>query len=133
MNKYDNLGLIALSSFSTQANRINQILCEWTDADNYLIEAECPRFNSGEAKCIIKDSVRDKDIYIFVDVTNSSVKYKMDGEYNRMSPDDHYQDLKRVIAACNGKARHITVITPFLYESRQHRKVCALLRGRRSS
>lgn len=122
MNKYDNLGLIALSSFSTQANRINKILCEWTDADNYLIEAECPRFNSGEAKCIIKDSVRDKDIYIFVDVTNSSVKYKMDGEYNRMSPDDHYQDLKRVIAACNGKARHITVIMPFLYESRQHRK-----------
>ena len=116
------LGIIALESFKNQARRINEILREWRGEDSYLIEAHCPRFSSGEAKCVISESVRDKDIYILVDVCNNSLKYKMDGEMNRMSPDDHYQDLKRVIAACNGKAARITVIMPFLYESRQHRK-----------
>lgn len=118
----DKLALIPLESFSKQAGRINEILCKWRGADNYLIKSSCPRFSSGEAKCVIDESVRDKDVYILVDVCNNSLKYKMDGELNRMSPDDHYQDLKRVIAACNGKARRITVIMPFLYESRQHRK-----------
>ncbi|WP_044914786.1 ribose-phosphate pyrophosphokinase [Butyrivibrio sp. WCE2006] len=119
----DKLALIALESFSSQAKRVNEILCTWRGGDNYLIEASCPRFSSGEAKCVIEQSVRDKDVYIFVDVCNNSLKYQMDGEYNRMSPDDHYQDLKRVIAACDGKAARITVIMPFLYEGRQHRKI----------
>ncbi len=133
MNREDSLGIIALESYSHQAPRINQILCDWRHEDNFLIECKCPRFASGEAKGIVKQSVRDKDIYILVDVCNNSLKYKMDGELNRMSPDDHYQDLKRVIAACNGTADRITVIMPFLYESRQHRKTdresldCALM------
>ncbi|MDC7294896.1 ribose-phosphate pyrophosphokinase [Butyrivibrio sp. DSM 10294] len=116
------LGIIALESYADRAKRINQILCGWRKEENFLIEAQCPRFASGEAKGVIGQSVRDKDIYILVDVCNNSLKYKMDGELNRMSPDDHYQDLKRVIAACNGKAERITVVMPFLYESRQHRK-----------
>ena len=118
----DNLALIALESFQDQSKKINDILCKWRNADNYMISCKCPRFSSGEAKGIISESIRDKDLYIMVDVCNSSLRYKMDGEYNRMSPDDHYQDLKRIIAACNGKASKITVIMPFLYESRQHRK-----------
>lgn len=123
MSSKSKLKIIALNSYKQQATRINQILCEWKNQDNFLINIDVPRFNSGEAKCVINESVRDSDLYILVDVTNNSIKYKMDGEYNRMSPDDHYQDLKRVIAACNGKAKRITVIMPFLYESRQHRKV----------
>jgi ribose-phosphate pyrophosphokinase len=122
MNDTKNLGIIALESYSQRAQRINQILCEWKQCDNLLIESQCPRFASGEAKAIIKESVRHKDIYILADVCNNSLKYKMDGELNRMSPDDHFQDLKRIIAACSGKAKRITVIMPFLYEGRQHRK-----------
>ena len=118
----DNLGIITLESFRPQARRINDILCEWRGAENYLIPTKCPRFTSGEAKAVIEESVRDRDIYILVDVCNNSLKFKMDGELNRMSPDDHYQDLKRVILACNGKPNRITVIMPFLYEGRQHRK-----------
>ena len=114
--------IIALDSAELIGNRVNRILSEWCDGKNYLIKAECPRFSTGEAKCVIRESVRDKDIYILVDVCNNSLTYQMLGEPNRMSPDDHYQDLKRVIAACNGKARRITVIMPFLYEGRQHRK-----------
>ena len=122
MSSDSNLGIISLESYIDKAKRINQILCGWRHQDNFLIDVQCPRFASGEAKAVIKQSVRNKDIYIIVDVCNNSLKYKMDGELNRMSPDDHYQDLKRVIAACNGKAKRITVIMPFLYESRQHRK-----------
>ena len=114
--------IIALDSAELIGNRVNRILSEWCGGKNYLIKAECPRFSTGEAKCVIRESVRDKDIYILVDVCNNSLTYQMLGEPNRMSPDDHYQDLKRVIAACNGKARRITVIMPFLYEGRQHRK-----------
>ena len=115
------LGIIALESAVGIGEKVNDTLKKWRGED-YLIECECPRFNSGEAKGIIRESVRDKDIYIIVDVCNNSITYNMDGEPNRMSPDDHYQDLKRIIAACNGKASRITVIMPFLYESRQHRK-----------
>ena len=122
MGMKDNLAIIALESYSNQAQRINKLLCEWNNSNNYLIDACCPRFASGEAKCVINESVRDLDVYILVDVCNNSLAYKMDGELNRMSPDDHYQDLKRVILACNGLARRITVIMPFLYEGRQHRK-----------
>lgn len=118
----DNLAIISLESFRNQGEKINSILCKWRGAENYMIPCNCPRFSSGEAKAIISESIRDKDLYIMVDVCNNSIRYKMDGEMNRMSPDDHYQDLKRVIAACNGKAKRITVIMPFLYESRQHRK-----------
>ena len=115
------LGIIALESAAGIGEKVNATLKKWRGED-FLIGCECPRFNSGEAKGIIRESVRDKDIYIIVDVCNNSLTYNMDGEPNRMSPDDHYQDLKRIIAACNGKASRITVIMPFLYESRQHRK-----------
>ena len=116
------IGIIALKSAEKTGNRIAQILSEWRSGESFLIEAECPRFSSGEGKCVIRRSVRDRDVYILVDVCNFSLRYQMFGESNRMSPDDHYQDLKRVIAACNGKAGRITVIMPFLYEGRQHRK-----------
>ena len=115
------IALIALESAEKIGNRVDQILSEWR-GEHFLIPIECPRFSSGEGKCVIKESVRDMDVYILVDVCNASLTYQMFGETNRMSPDDHYQDLKRVIAACNGKARRITVIMPFLYEGRQHRK-----------
>ena len=116
-----NLGFISLESAIRSGEKINAILKEWRGED-CLIPCKCPRFNSGEGKGIIMDSVRDKDLYILVDVCNSTITYNMDGSPNRMSPDDHYQDLKRIIAACNGRASRITVIMPFLYESRQHRK-----------
>ena len=91
-------------------------------ADSYLLECECPRFGSGEGKGVLKESVRGCDLFIMVDVTNYSLTYRVNGYENHMSPDNHYQDLKRMIAAANGKARRITVIMPFLYESRQHRR-----------
>ena len=122
MNMNGEIGLIALDSAAKIGSRVNQILGEWRDGGDFLIEAECPRFSSGEGQCIIRKSVRDMDIYILVDVCNHSLTYSMCGETNHMSPDDHYQDLKRVIAACNGRAARITVIMPFLYEGRQHRK-----------
>ena len=115
------LGIIALESATLLGQKVNKILADWHGED-YLIPCECPRFSSGEAKGILGESVRDKDIYIMVDVCNNSLTYKMDGSLNRMSPDDNYQDLKRIIAACNGRAARITVIMPFMYEGRQHRK-----------
>ncbi len=90
--------------------------------DNYLVDAVCPRFGSGEGKAVLNESVRGKDLFIMVDVCNHSLTYKVTGFENHMSPDDHYQDLKRLIAACNGKAHRINVIMPFLYEGRQHRR-----------
>lgn len=90
--------------------------------DSYIVDAKVPRFGSGEAKGIINESVRGKDIYIMVDVCNYSITYSLSGHINRMSPDDHFQNLKRVIAAIGGKARRINVIMPFLYESRQHKR-----------
>ena len=92
------------------------------DADSYMLDCACPRFGSGEAKGIVNESVRGTDIYAMVDVTNYSLTYKVCGHENHMSPDDHYQDLKRIIAAATGKARRINVIMPFLYESRQHKR-----------
>lgn len=90
--------------------------------ESYIIPISTPRFGSGEAKCVLNKSIRGLDLYILVDVTNWSQTYKLCGHENRMSPDDHYADLKRIIAACSGKARRITVIMPFLYESRQHKR-----------
>ena len=116
------IGLIVLNSAEKIGARVDRILSEWRGGKHFLIPAECPRFSSGEGKCLLKESVRDRDIYILLDVCNTSLTYDMFGETNRMSPDDHYQDLKRAIAACNGKADRINVIMPFLYEGRQHRK-----------
>lgn len=116
------IGLIVLNSAEKIGTRVDQILSEWRGGKHFQIPAECPRFSSGEGKCLLKESVRDRDIYILLDVCNPSLTYDMFGETNRMSPDDHYQDLKRAIAACNGKADRINVIMPFLYEGRQHRK-----------
>ena len=116
------LSLIALESAAGIGSSVDRVLSQWRGGGHFLIPAECPRFSSGEAKCVLQESVRDRDVFILVDVCNSSLTYRMYGEPNRMSPDDHYQDLKRVIAACNGRATRINVIMPFLYEGRQHRK-----------
>ena len=90
--------------------------------NDYRIEVDNARFSSGEGKAVVLNSVRGHDLYIVADVMNCSCTYKMFGQDNRMSPDDHYQDLKRVILACSGKSRRINVIMPFLYESRQHKR-----------
>ena len=90
--------------------------------NSYLVRSSCPRFGTGEAKGILYDSVRGVDLFIMADVTNYSLTYTVCGHENHMSPDDHYQDLKRIISAANGKARRINVIMPFLYESRQHKR-----------
>lgn len=90
--------------------------------DNYLIDCQCPRFGSGEAKGILGSSIRGKDLFVMVDVCNHSLTYTVNGHLNHMSPDDHYQDLKRIISAANGKAHRVNVIMPFLYESRQHKR-----------
>ena len=90
--------------------------------DNYLAKASCPRFGTGEGKGVLHESIRGKDVFFLVDVCNHSITYKMNGYINHKSPDDHYQDLKRLIATANGKARRINVIMPFLYEGRQHKR-----------
>lgn len=90
--------------------------------DNYLVGNKCPRFGTGEAKGMITETIRGKDLYIMVDVCNYSLTYTVNGHLNHMSPDDHYQDLKRIITAATGKAKRINVIMPFLYESRQHKR-----------
>ena len=113
-----------LVQFRKELNQHNQsgIRFRGYSADTFLLDCECPRFGSGEAKGVIKESVRGTDLYIMVDVCNSSLTYKISGNVNHMSPDDHYQDLKRIIATATGKARRINVIMPFLYESRQHKR-----------
>ncbi len=132
------LGIIPLPSCKEMGQKVNDYLVQWRreslnehkntiafqgyEQDSYLIEAKVPRFGSGEAKGILLESVRGRDLYLMVDVCNYSLTYPLCGHINRMSPDDHYQDLKRIIAACAGKARRITVIMPFLYESRQHKR-----------
>ena len=107
---------------ASQENDSTSIVLEDYVKDTYIVDAKVPRFGSGEAKGIIAESVRGKDIYIMVDVCNYSVTYSLSGHTNHMSPDDHFQNLKRVIAAIGGKARRINVIMPFLYESRQHKR-----------
>lgn len=94
----------------------------YENKETYITHIHCPRFGSGEAKCIIDETVRGHDVYIICDMFNHGITYKMYGVENRMSPDDHYQDLKRIIAAISGKARRITVVMPMLYEGRQHRR-----------
>ncbi len=132
------LGIIALDSCRELGEKINNYIVQWRNErqhthkespqlleyarDNYLLKTSVPRFGSGEAKGVIFDSVRGDDLYILVDVCNYSITYTMNGVVNRMSPDDHFNDLKRIIAAIGGKARRISVIMPFLYESRQHKR-----------
>ncbi len=132
------LGLIPLEGCRNLGKQVDYYLVKWrTERENehhgslafsgylrpsYIIGAKVPRFGSGEAKGMILESVRGTDLYILVDVANYSLTYSLCGHENHMSPDDHYQDLKRIIAAVGGKARRITVIMPFLYESRQHKR-----------
>lgn len=106
----------------TAENMADDVVFQDYLKDSYIVDAKVPRFGSGEAKGIINESVRGKDMYIMVDVCNYSLTYSLSGHTNRMSPDDHFQNLKRVIAAIGGKARRINVIMPFLYESRQHKR-----------
>ena len=132
------LGLIPLKSCTGLGKKVDDYLVEWRreresehkstiafsgyQRDSYIIGAKTPRFGSGEAKGELTESVRGDDLYIMVDVCNYNMTYTMNGLKNHMSPDDHYQDLKRVIAAVGGKGRRINVIMPFLYESRQHKR-----------
>ncbi len=132
------LGMIPLASCTELGNKVNDYLVKWRkestnehkgtlafagyQRDSFILSAQVPRFGSGEAKGIINESVRGYDLYLMVDVLNHSLTYSLCGETNHMSPDDHFQDLKRVIAAVGGKARRINVIIPFLYESRQHKR-----------
>jgi len=102
---------------------LKQFRKEYEEIDTYVTHINCPRFGTGEGKCVIKESVRGHDVYIICDVFNHGVTYKMYQQENHMSPDDHFQDLKRVIAAISGKARRITVVMPMLYEGRQHRRM----------
>lgn len=126
-NEVAPLGLIAMRGTEELAARINSYLTRWADrygkpVHDYLIEAECPRFSSGDAKGLIKSTVRGKDLFILVDVGNYSCTYKLFDRENYMSPDDHYADLKRIIQAASGKPHRINVIMPLLYGGRQHRR-----------
>ena len=132
------LGIIPLESCAELGKKVDEYLVSWRHAntsehksniifsgyekESYIVDTAVPRFGSGEAKAIINESVRGQDIYLIVDVCNHSLTYSLCGQTNHMSPDDHYQDLKRLIAAIAGKARRINVIMPFLYESRQHKR-----------
>ena len=121
------LGVIAMNGATDLGDKINHYLVEWSkeggyDTESFLIENQCPRFASGDGKGLIKSTVRGYDLFIIVDVGNYSCKYKMFGQENSMSPDDHYQDLKRIIQAAGGKAHRINVIMPILYGGRQHRR-----------
>ena len=132
------LGIIPLEGCKELGQKVDSYLVKWREErenehkeslafsgymrPSYILQAKVPRFGSGEAKGLILESVRGTDLYLMVDVCNYSLTYSMCGYENHMSPDDHYQDLKRIIAAVGGKARRITVIMPFLYESRQHKR-----------
>ena len=132
------LGMIALEGCRPLCEKVDKYLVKWRaeresehkdslafsgyQRSSYLLNAKVPRFGTGEAKGMILESVRGTDLYLLVDVCNYSLTYSLCGHENHMSPDDHYQDLKRIIAAVGGKARRITVIMPFLYESRQHKR-----------
>ncbi|MBP5623302.1 MAG: ribose-phosphate pyrophosphokinase [Lachnospiraceae bacterium] len=132
------LGIIPLEGCKEMGAKIDSYLVKWREErenehkeslafsgymrPSYILKAKVPRFGSGEAKGLILESVRGTDLYLLVDVCNYALTYSMGGFENHMSPDDHYQDLKRIIAAVGGKARRITVIMPFLYESRQHKR-----------
>lgn len=132
------LGIIPLEGCQEMGKKVDDYLVKWRhesghehkddvvftgyERDTYIVDAKVPRFGSGEAKGIINESVRGKDVYLMVDVCNYSVTYSLSGKENHLSPDDHFQNLKRIIAAVGGKGRRLNVIMPFLYESRQHKR-----------
>lgn len=132
------LKIVATESAAKLADSVNRYLVEFRRSvnnlaksnpafqgyteDNYLVDVVCPRFGSGEGKAVLGESIRGKDLFLLVDVCNHSITYRMNGYQNHKSPDDHYQDLKRLISAANGKAHRINVIMPFLYEGRQHKR-----------
>ena len=132
------LKIAALESCTDLAKKVNDYIVQFRHApvvdsidptlfanhqtDNYLASLSCPRFGSGEAKGMFHESIRGCDLFVMVDVCNYSLTYSVNGHLNHMSPDDHYQDLKRIISAATGKAHRINVIMPFLYESRQHKR-----------
>ena len=133
------LGLIPLESCQTLGAKVNDWLVKWRNdrnhkemdsfafegyqRDSFIVGVQNPRFGYGEGKSVITESVRGDDIYLMVDVCNYSLTYRISGFTNLMSPDDHFQDLKRVIGAIGGKARRVNVIMPYLYESRQSKRV----------
>ena len=121
---YGELAVIGMKGCEGFVEQVDRYLKEWRghDQESFLIDVDCPRFGSGEAKALIHQSMRGRDVYIFVDCFNFGVTYDMRGYKVPMSPDDHFQDLKRVIAAIEGKARRISVIMPMLYEGRQHKR-----------
>ena len=132
------LGIISLEGCKSLGEKVDNYLVDWRterenahknslafkgyQRDSYLIKTKVPRFGSGEAKGMILESVRGNDLYLLADVTNYSLTYSLCGHANHMSPDDHFQDLKRIIAAIGGKAKRVNVIMPYLYEGRQHRR-----------
>ncbi len=121
------LGLLAMKGASELGEKVNQYLTGWAaeagyENDTFLIESDCPRFSSGDGKGLIKQTIRGNDLFILCDMGNYSIKYDYFGHENLMSPDDHYQDLKRLIQAASGKAHRINVIMPSLYGGRQHRR-----------
>ncbi|MGN0601260.1 MAG: ribose-phosphate pyrophosphokinase [Oscillospiraceae bacterium] len=121
------LGLIAMKSASELGKKVNDYLVEWANSegmnkDSYLIDVDCPRFASGDGKGLIKSTIRGNDLFILCDVGNYNCTYNMFGRQNSMSPDDHFQDLKRIIQAAGGKAHRINVIMPILFGGRQHRR-----------
>ena len=135
---YGTLGIIPLASCTKMGEKVDKFLVDWREQrehesestlafngykrDSYILDARTPRFGSGEGKGVLNDSVRGSDLYIMVDVCNYNLTYTVNGFQNHMSPDDHYQDLKRIISAAQGKAHRVSVIMPFLYESRQHKR-----------
>ena len=126
-NRVAPLGIVPLAGARDLSAKIEYHLVKWAkeaglDYKTFTIENECPRFQSGDGKGMINSTVRGYDLYFIVDVGNYSVTYDYFGKKNQMSPDDHFQDLKRIIAAANGKARRVNVVMPFLYESRQHKR-----------
>ncbi len=132
------LGLIPMAGCEALGDKVDYYLVKWRkerenehkdnptfkgyERESYVVGAKCPRFGTGEAKGLLTESVRGRDLFIIVDVMNYSQTYRLFGQENHMSPDDHFQDLKRIISAVGGKARRLTVIMPFLYESRQHKR-----------
>lgn len=135
---YGPLGVIPMAGMENMGAHVNEWLLKWhslqeiqdqeyyttpgIDREDFVIQASCPRFGTGEGKGVLRESVRGYDIYIIVDVCAYNVTYNMYDMEVPMSPDDHYQDLKRIIAAIAGKAKRVNVIMPMLYESRQHRR-----------
>ena len=122
---YGDLSIIAMRGCEEFVEQVDSYIQEWRRHDSegtFIAEASCPRFGSGEGKGLIRDSMRNRDVYIIADVFNHGVTFNMYGQTVPMSPDDHFQDIKRIIGAIGGKAKRITVLMPMLYEGRQHKR-----------